>query len=58
MSEASTGVALLGVLGLPVVCGVRQIFAGTANGDRLAIDSDGGEVIVNPTAAQAAAWRR
>lgn len=58
MSEASTGVALLGVLGLPVVCGVRQIFAGTANGDRLAIDSDDGEVIVNPTAAQAAAWRR
>jgi phosphotransferase system enzyme I (PtsP) len=55
---ASTGVALLASLGLPVVCGVRQIFQGVGNGDRIALDSDTGEVIVNPTAAQAASWRR
>lgn len=57
-AEASTGVALLTALGLPVVCGVRQIFQGTGNGDRIALDSGTGEVIVNPTAAQSAAWRR
>ena len=57
-ADASTGVALLTALGLPVVCGVRHIFQGTGNGDRLALDSDSGEVIVNPTAAQSAVWRR
>lgn len=57
-AAASTGVALLTALGLPVACGVRQIFQGVGNGDRIALDSDSGEVIVNPTAAQAAGWRR
>jgi phosphotransferase system enzyme I (PtsP) len=56
--EDSTGVALLGALGLPVVCGVPQIFESASQGDRVALDSDSGEVIVNPSAAQAAAWRR
>jgi phosphotransferase system enzyme I (PtsP) len=56
--QDSTGVALLGALGLPVVCGVPQIFESASQGDRVALDSDSGEVIVNPSAAQAAAWRR
>ena len=57
-ASASTGVALLTALGLPVVCGVKQIFQCVANGDRLAVDGETGEVIVNPTAAQSAGWRR
>ena len=54
----STGVPLLTALGLPVVSGVRAVFTATAQGARVAIDSDSGEVNVNPTAAQAAALRR
>ena len=43
---------------MPVVWGVRDIFESVSQGDRIALDSDNGEVIVNPGAAQAAAWRR
>ncbi len=56
--EDSTGTALLTALGMPVVTGVRQIFESVSQGDRVALDSDSGEVIVNPSAAQATAWRK
>ena len=56
--DDSTGVSLLTALGLPVVCGVRQIFESVSQGDRVAMDSDNGELVINPSAAQAAAWRR
>ena len=56
--EDSTGGALLTALKMPVVWGVRDIFESVSQGDRVALDSDSGEVIVNPSAAQAAAWRR
>jgi phosphoenolpyruvate-protein kinase (PTS system EI component) len=56
--EDSTGVAVLSALGLPVVCGVRQVFEAVSQGDKLALDGDSGEVIVNPSASQTAAWRR
>lgn len=56
--EDSTGVPLLTALGLPVVTGLRQIFESTSQGNRVALDADTGEVIVNPSAGQAAAWRR
>jgi phosphoenolpyruvate-protein kinase (PTS system EI component) len=56
--DDSTGVPLLTALGLPVVCAVRQIFELASHGDRVAIDSDSGEVLVNPNAAQSASWRR
>ncbi|MCA1828357.1 MAG: GAF domain-containing protein [Myxococcales bacterium] len=56
--DDSTGVRLLTALGLPVVAGVRQIFESVSQGDRVAMDSDSGDVVVNPSAAQAAAWRR
>ena len=56
--EDSTGGALLTALGMPVVWGVRNIFESVSQGERVALDSDSGEVIVNPSAAQAAAWRR
>jgi phosphoenolpyruvate-protein kinase (PTS system EI component) len=57
-AEDSTGVPVLTALGLPVASGVRQLFDVVGNGTRIALDSDSGEVYVNPTAAQAAAWRR
>ena len=56
--EDSTGGALLTALGMPVVWGVRDIFEAVSQGDRVALDSESGEVVVNPSAAQAAAWRR
>jgi len=57
-AEDSTGAAILTALGMPVVCGVRQIFESVSQGDRVALDTDTGEIVVNPSAAQAAAWRR
>jgi phosphotransferase system enzyme I (PtsP) len=53
----STGAAVLTALGLPVVAGVRQIFESVSQGDRVALDGNTGEVLVNPSAAQIAAWR-
>ena len=57
-SEESTGVPVLSALGVPVASGLRQLFDTVGNGTRVALDADSGEVYVNPTAAQAAAWRR
>ncbi|HWE24543.1 MAG TPA: GAF domain-containing protein [Myxococcales bacterium] len=57
-AEESTGVPVLTALGMPVASGLRQLFDTVGNGTRVALDSDSGEVYVNPTAAQAAAWRR
>jgi len=54
----STGTALLTALGMPVVSGVRQIFEAAAQGARVALDGETGEVIVNPSATQAAEWKR
>ena len=54
----STGVPLLTALSIPVVSGVRAVFTATSPGARVAIDSDTGEVNINPSAAQAAALRR
>jgi signal transduction protein with GAF and PtsI domain len=56
--QDSTGGDLLTALGMPVVWGVRDIFESVSQGDRVALDSDGGEVVINPSAAQALAWRR
>jgi phosphotransferase system enzyme I (PtsP) len=56
--QDSTGGDLLTALGMPVVWGVRDIFESVSQGDRVALDSGGGEVVINPSAAQAAAWRR
>ena len=56
--DDSTGGALLSALGMPVVWGLRDIFDSVSQGDRVALDSGAGEVIVNPSAAQAADFRR
>jgi len=56
--EDSTGAPVLTGLGLPVASGVRQLFDAVGNGTRIALDADSGEVYVNPSAAQAASWRR
>ncbi|HEY2031137.1 MAG TPA: GAF domain-containing protein [Myxococcales bacterium] len=54
----STGAAVLTALGLPVVAGVRQIFESASQGDRVALDGNSGEVLVNPSAAETAAFRK
>jgi phosphoenolpyruvate-protein kinase (PTS system EI component) len=57
-AEDSPGVALLSALELPVVSGLRQLFDRLGHADRVALDSESGEVVVNPSAAQAAAWKK
>jgi phosphoenolpyruvate-protein kinase (PTS system EI component) len=57
-SDEATGAQVLTALGLPVTSALRQLFDSVGNGTRIALDSDTGEVYVNPTAAQAASWRR
>jgi len=56
--ESSTGAPVLTALGVPSAFGVRQLFDAVGNGTRIALDSDSGEIYVNPSAAQAASWRR
>jgi phosphotransferase system enzyme I (PtsP) len=56
--EDSTGAPVLAALGVPCAFGVRQLFDAVGNGTRIALDSDAGEIYVNPTAAQAASFRR
>jgi phosphoenolpyruvate-protein kinase (PTS system EI component) len=57
-AEHSTGAPVLTALGVPSAFGVRQLFDAVGNGTRIALDSDSGEIYVNPSAAQAASWRR
>jgi phosphotransferase system enzyme I (PtsP) len=54
----STGTALLTALGVPVLAGARSVFEWVGSGTRVALDGDAGELHVNPSAAQAAEWRR
>lgn len=56
-SEASMGVALLTSLGLPALSGIKTLFESVTHRARLALDSDKGELWVNPTASQVAGWR-
>jgi phosphotransferase system, enzyme I, PtsP len=53
----SSGVAVLTALGLPVATDLPRLFEVVGNGTRVALDGDTGEVIVNPSAAQAAPFR-
>jgi len=57
-ASESSGCAVLTALGLPVVSGLRQLFDWVGNGDRVGLDADKGEAIVNPSAAQAATFRK
>ncbi|HUJ29137.1 MAG TPA: hypothetical protein VLW85_24115, partial [Myxococcales bacterium] len=54
----STGAEILTALGLPVVSGVRQVFGAVTHGERIALDGDSGEIIINPSATQSAEFRR
>jgi phosphotransferase system enzyme I (PtsP) len=56
-AEDSPGVALLTALELPVVSQLRHLFDRLGHSDRVAVDSGVGEVVVNPNAAQVAAWK-
>jgi phosphotransferase system enzyme I (PtsP) len=54
----STGVALLTALEVPVVSGVRAVFEWMTSGCRVAVDAGTGELLVNPSQAQAASFRK
>jgi phosphotransferase system enzyme I (PtsP) len=57
-AEESPGVSLFTALGLPAVSGLRALFDRVGNGEKVALDATTGEVLVNPSAADAAGWRR
>jgi phosphotransferase system enzyme I (PtsP) len=57
-AEESPGVALFTALGLPAVSGLRALFDRVGNGEKVALDAATGQVLVNPSAADAAGWRR
>ena len=54
----SSGVAVLTALGLPVSTDLPRLFELVGNGTRVAMDGTTGEVIVNPSAAQTAPYRK
>ncbi len=58
LPEESPGVALFTALGLPAISGLRSLFDRVGNGERIALDSGTGQVLVNPSAADSAGWRK
>jgi len=54
----SPGIALFTALGLPAVSGLRTLFDRVGSGEKIALDASSGQVLVNPSATDAAAWRR
>jgi signal transduction protein with GAF and PtsI domain len=56
--DESSGISLLTGLGLPVVSSVQRLFEAIGTGTRVALDGSSGEVHVNPSAAQTAAFRK
>jgi phosphotransferase system enzyme I (PtsP) len=56
--EESPGVSLFSALGLPAVSRLRALFERVGNGEKIALDAATGQVLVNPSAADVAAWRR
>ena len=54
----SNGAALLSALDVPVVSDLRAVFEWISGGCRLALDSDTGELLINPSASQASGFRR
>jgi len=56
--DESSGIPLLTGLGLPVVSSVPKLFEALGTGTRVALDAMTGEVHVNPSAAQTAAFRK
>ena len=54
----SNGAALLTALDIPVVTSVRALFEWITSGCRLALDGDSGELVVNPSATEAASFRK
>jgi len=57
-AEDSPGVAVAIALGLPVVCGVTELFRWVADGDRVLINAEEGTAILNPSRVDVAAHRR
>jgi phosphotransferase system enzyme I (PtsP) len=57
-ASASPGVAVARALGLPVVCDVRALFQWAADGDRALVDGEAGTVVINPSRAEVAQYRK
>jgi signal transduction protein with GAF and PtsI domain len=57
-AAASPGAQVARALGLPVVCDLAALFQWAADGDRALIDGDAGQLILNPSRADEAAFRR
>ena len=56
-TAASPGLGVAVALGLPVVAGVTELFRWVSDGDRVLVDGDGGNVTVNPSRVDVAAYR-
>ncbi len=57
-AESSPGISVAVALGLPVVCGVKELFRWVADGDRALVSGEDGTVTVNPSRVDIAAHRR
>ena len=56
-AAASPGLGVAVALGLPVVAGVPELFRWVSDGDRVLVDGDSGNAIVNPSRVDIAAYR-
>ncbi len=57
-ANASPGLGVAVALALPVVAGVGELFRWVSDGDRVLVDGDRGNVIVNPSRVDVAAHRK
>jgi phosphotransferase system enzyme I (PtsP) len=57
-SGDAPGAQVARALGLPMVCGVHELFRWVADGDRAIIDGDAGTLVLNPSRIDVAEFRR
>jgi phosphotransferase system enzyme I (PtsP) len=57
-SSGAPGAQVARALGLPMVCGVHELFRWVADGDRAIVDGDAGTLVLNPSRIDVAEFRR
>jgi phosphoenolpyruvate-protein kinase (PTS system EI component) len=57
-ADGSPGVAVACALGLPVVCGLGELYRWVADGDRALVNAAEGTVVLNPSRVAVAEFRR